>query len=314
MSEPFDVVTVGELLGVIEPFAPRSPLESSTLLEQSIGGAEVNVALCLARLGHRVGWCGAVGDDPFGRAGVRLLRGEGVDTSRVLTSSSAPTGVYFKELLPFGQLRNYAYRDTSAASRSTLEDFDIDYVLSGRMIHLTGITALISDAGDGLVAHLMKEARGRNVPVSFDVNIRRGLLRGRDPVHLLAELAREADILFLTTSEATTLFGTSGAVDLQELLATMRTSAIVVHNALGASAVTRAAIVGIDARKVDVVDPTGAGDAFVAGYLSGCLDELTLAGSLALAEHCASYAVSSRGDNPAGLRRPTSADLQVDDR
>lgn len=314
MSETFDVVTWGELLGVVEPLALRSPLQSSMLLEMSIGGAEVNVALSLARLGHCVGWCGAVGDDPFGRSGVHLLRGEGVDVSRVVVSPSAPTGVYFKEMLSSGRLRTYVYRDRSAASRTTWADIDLDYLLSGRAIHLTGITALISERGGDLLLRLMKEARVRGVHVSFDANVRRRLLRGRDPVALLAPLAHEADTVFVSRSEAMTLFGCSDPVSLQSLLARMHGETVVVHDAFGAHAVTADATAEVDARRVDLVDPTGAGDALVAGYLSGWLEELTLADCLVRAEHCASRAVSSRGDNPVGLDHPGTHAVKRDER
>ncbi|MBA3233212.1 MAG: sugar kinase, partial [Propionibacteriales bacterium] len=161
MTEPLELVTLGELLAVIEPMSVGSPLESSATLQKSIGGAEVNVAVSLARLGHRIGWVGVVGDDPFGRDGIRMLRGEGVDVSRVVVDGSSATGVYFKEVLPLEGLRNYPYRDTSAASRTTYDDVDVRYLLSARVLHLTGITALISDPGHDVVTRLMKDAQAR---------------------------------------------------------------------------------------------------------------------------------------------------------
>lgn len=312
MCESLDLVTLGELLGVIAPFSLRTPLESSTLLELSIGGAEVNVALSLARLGHRVGWCGAVGDDPFGRSGLRVLRGEGVDVSRVIVSPSAPTGVYFKDPLPSGRLRTYSYRSSTAASGMTRGDVDVDYVLSGRAVHLTGITALISDTGRDLVMGLITEARQRKVHVSFDANIRSGLARGRDPAALLGPLAREADIIFLSTAEATALFATSEPATLQALLPEMHAQTLVVHDSHGAHAITRDAVERVAARGIDVVDPTGAGDAFVAGFLSGWLGDLRVSECLVRAEHCAARAVSSQGDSPVGLDHPGLAALNAD--
>ncbi len=317
MSDRLDVATVGELLAVIAPFDLRAPLESSALLEKSIGGAEVNVARDLVRLGHHVAWAGAVGDDPFGREGVRTLRGEGIDVSRVIVSASMPTGVYFKELVPLEGLRNYPYRDSSAANRLTYSDVDVEHLLSGRILHLTGITALISAAGHDLVSGLIAEARARGVHVSFDVNLRRRLLRDRDAVALLAPLARAADTLFMSRSEAELLFSTTDPAMLQALLPTMQAEVIVAHDARGGFAVMRGEVAKVDARAVDVVDPTGAGDAFVAGYLSGWLEGTSLTARLDRAEHCAAHAVASRGDSPAGIQRHAasrSVTSEIDDR
>jgi len=298
-----DVVTIGELLVVVEPHDVGSDLAASPILRKSVGGAEANVALTLGRLGHRVGWAGAVGDDPFGYEGLRTLRGAGVDVSRVVVDPSAPTGMYFKEVLPLDGLRNHPYRAGSAASRLTERDLDVDYLVSGRVLHLTGITALISAAGHELIRHLVDEARQRGVHLSVDANVRRGLLRGRDAREVLAFLVYGADTLFLSTSEAMLLLGTDDPNRIREQLPSLPATTVVLHDQLGASAVTADGICGVRAREVDVVDPTGAGDAFVAGYLSGWLDGSPIAERLQRAEQCAACTVASRGDNPAYLPR-----------
>jgi 2-dehydro-3-deoxygluconokinase len=298
-----DVVTFGELLAVVEPFDVGSDLASSPMLRKSIGGSEVNVALCLARLGHRVGWAGAVGDDPFGREGLHTLRGAGVDVSRVVVDRSAPTGMYFKEVLPLGGLHNHPYRTGSAASRLTLRDIDLGYLLSGRLLHLTGITAVISAAGHELISHLLDSAHPRGVHVSVDGNVRRGLLRGRDVQQVLAPLVQRADTLFLSTSEAMSLLGTDDPDQLRKQLPTLGATTVLLHDRHGAWAITADDICQVSAREVDVVDPTGAGDAFAAGYLSGWLDGSPMPERLRRAEQCAAYAVASRGDNPVYLPR-----------
>ncbi len=302
MTDP-ELVTVGELLGVVEPFDLRTGLESAVLLQQSIGGAEVNVALTLARLGHRVGWVGAVGNDPFGRLGIRTLRSEGVDVSRALVNASAPTGVYFKEILPLGGLANFSYRAGSAASRATHDDFDVDYLLSGRILHLTGITAAISAAGRELVVHLGAQARRRGVHLSLDVNLRPRLLGARDAAELLEPLLATADTVFMSRSEAVLLLGSDEPGRLQAQIASLSATTVVVHDSHGAYAVTRDDIVRTDARDVDVLDPTGGGDALVAGYLSGWLEGASVADCLQRAERCAALTVTSRGDNPVRVTR-----------
>lgn len=313
MAERLDVVTFGEMLGVLTPLDLHDPLESSVLVQRSVGGSEVNLALALARLGDRVGWLGAVGDDPFGRAGVRLLRGEGVDVSRVVFSRSAPTGIYFKEVSPLGGLRNYPYRDTSAARSLECTDADIAYLLSGRVLHLTGITALLSASSHDLVRRLIDAASRSEVHLSFDANIRQRLLAGRDPAELLGELAGQTDTVFLARSESQLLFSTDDPERLRSLLATMRATTIVVHDAHGAAAITSEEIVTIRARSIGPVDATGAGDAFAAGYLHAMLAGASMRGRLECAEECAAYTVASRGDHAAALASLSSISGGVGD-
>lgn len=307
MSE-LDVGTVGELLAVVEPFEVGSGLAASALLRKSIGGAEVNVALSLARLGHSVGWAGAVGADPFGAEGLRTLRGAGVDVSCAVVDSTAPTGVYFKEvdflrIDAAGGLTNHAYRSGSAASRLCVQDIDVDYLCSGRVLHLTGITALISDAGREVISHLVDLARHRRVHVSVDANIRRGLLRDREASGVLAPLLGGADTLFLSRSEASLLLATDDPDRIQTELGELSATTILMHDHRGAFAITSDDVVWAPARTVAVVDPTGAGDAFAAGYLSGWLDAVPMVQRLRRAEQCAAYAVTTRGDNPVALPR-----------
>jgi 2-dehydro-3-deoxygluconokinase len=310
-----EVVTVGELLAVIAPYDVHEPLESARLLEKSVGGAEANVALGLAQLGHRTGWGGVLGDDPFGREGLSRLRGEGVDVSHAVLHAGKPTGVYFKEITPLGSLRNYPYRSTSAASSASYQDLNVDYLLSGRVIHLTGITALLSCSGYSLVHDLASEANVRGVHVSVDINLRQTLLRGRDAGDLLAPLAALANTLFMSRSEANVRYGTRVAEDLQSNLRRDGVQTIVTHDADGASVITQDSIVNVAAQRVTVRDPTGAGDAFVAGYLSAWLHGLPAPKRLQRAHACAGMAVASRGDSPTRLRDVlASDDLGVDSR
>jgi 2-dehydro-3-deoxygluconokinase len=299
------------------------PLAQSTLLEWSLGGSEVNVAVALAARGHRVGWAGAVGDDPFGDAGLARLAGCGVDVSRAVVDPSAPTGVYFKEVLASGALRNYAYRAGSAASRMTTTDLDLDYLLSARLLHLTGITASLSASGLDLVGSLSAAARDRDVEVSFDVNLRHKLLRGRDPVALLRPLIRQVDLVLCSRQEAALLLGTDDPDQLAGLLSDLAAHTLVVHDEGGAFAVTREGTATVTARRAQVVDPTGAGDAFAAGFLSGRLDSLPVDACLDRGAELAALVVADSGDHVTppvvGGRPPLHdqsgpAQLEVDDR
>ena len=96
MTTPsLDVVTFGEVMAMFVAEEP-GPLERVARFRRAMAGAETNVATGLARLGHRAGWIGRVGDDPFGRFALAELAASGVDTTAVTLDSDAPTGFQLK--------------------------------------------------------------------------------------------------------------------------------------------------------------------------------------------------------------------------
>src|SRR5215213_9432207 len=210
MSEPLQLTTLGEALIVMDPLS-KGPLRHVGRFEKHLGGAEFNVAVGLSRLGHGVG---RAGRDP-----------------------EAPTGLYFKEWRALGQLRVHYYRMGSAASRMQIDNLDVQYLLSGQILHLTGITAALSESCHELIDRLISAANDRGVTVSFDVNVRRGLLDVRDPREVLGPLAARADLLFLSEDEAKLLFGGSDPGYVREARQDIRAATVVVHRAEGAFAV-----------------------------------------------------------------------------
>jgi 2-dehydro-3-deoxygluconokinase len=295
VSGALEVVTLGEGLVVLDP-ATAGPLRHVREFAKRLGGAEVNVAVGLARLGHRAGWAGALGDDEFGHELLAFLRGEGLDTAGVRLVAGAPTGVYFKERRSLGRLQVAYYRAGSAASRMGPGDVDVDALLGAGLLHLTGITPALSDGCRALTDRLTAAAVERGVLLSFDANVRHRLLAGRDPRELLAPFAARADLLFLSEEEAALLLGGADPDAVGRAREGLRAQVVVVHEAAGAFAVHDGGVTHAEGHEVAVVDTVGAGDAFVAGFLSGRLRGWDVAGCLALANACGACAVTVPGD------------------
>jgi 2-dehydro-3-deoxygluconokinase len=192
-------------------------------------------------------------------------------------------------------LHVYYYRAGSAASRMRFAEVDVDYLLSGEIMHLTGITAALSESCHDLTGRLISAANYRGVPVSFDVNVRRLLLEGRDPRELLEPLAARADLLFLSEDEAELLFGGSDPQRIRKAKRGIQAETVVVHRADGAFAVEDG-VSEMAGYSVDVVDTVGAGDAFVAGFLSGRLRGWGTEECLDMANACGACAVTVPGD------------------
>jgi 2-dehydro-3-deoxygluconokinase len=267
-----DVVAVGETMAVLLPAKP-GPLEDVASFTPSIGGAESNVAVHLARRAHTAAWVGAVGDDGFGRLITRRLAAEGVDVSGVRVDRDRLTGLYLKEITESGTRVCY-YRAGSAATALGPADAGTVSRLEPRVVHTSGITAVLSDSSRQLVEALLRlDARS-----SFDVNYRPALHR---PEHgsLLLELARAADLVFVGEDEAEAVWGTRDADTVRALLPGVPL-VVVKQGADGATGYAGADRVHVPAHRVDVVEAVGAGDAFAAGVLHGLLTYADLPTSL----------------------------------
>jgi 2-dehydro-3-deoxygluconokinase len=241
IREALHLATLGEALVVMDPLS-RGPIRHVSRFEKHVGGAELNVAVGLSRLGLRARWAGRLGDDEFGKEILAFARGEGVDVSRASLDPVAPTGLYFKEWRALGQLRAYYYhRAGSAASRMRFDELDLEYLLSGDILHLTGVTAALSQSCRDLVECLLSAANDRGVKISFDLNVRWTLFDGRDPRKVLEPLAARADLLFLSDDEAELLFGGSDPDSVHWASRSLRAETVVIHRTEGAFAVEGAA-------------------------------------------------------------------------
>ncbi|MFV2210491.1 sugar kinase [Actinomadura sp. LOL_016] len=269
-GNPGTAVCVGETMAVLLPERP-GPLEDVPSFRHSSGGAEANVARGLVALGVPAAWVGRVGDDGFGSRVLRDLAAGGVDVRGASVDPERPTGLYVKEAGPSGSVLHY-YRDGSAGSAigpGMLDDPATGPLLAdARLVHLSGITAALSDSALALTRALLARPRGDRL-VSFDLNWRPALWRRRDPA-VLRPLLDAADIVMLGADEATAVLGTAEPDALRALLP--GPSVLVIKDdAHQATAVTRDGTVTEPALNVEVVEPIGAGDAFAAGYLAGTL-------------------------------------------
>ncbi|WP_406219527.1 PfkB family carbohydrate kinase [Streptomyces canus] len=205
-----DVVALGESMVTFLP-TRAGRLADVPSFDRAIGGAESNVACGLAAAGHAVRWVSRVGSDGFGDHLVETVGGHGVDVSAVGRDSSRPTGVYFRTA---GDRATDAhevayYRAGSAASAMSVENVDLASVRAARVLHLSGITAALSEGCLALLHALMAPGEDRPL-VSFDVNHRAGLWRDAEGPRVLLELARGADIVFVGEDEAEEAWGVSG--------------------------------------------------------------------------------------------------------
>jgi 2-dehydro-3-deoxygluconokinase len=291
-----DVVTMGETMIQMTP-KQTGLMRHAHEFERYVGGAESNVAIGLARLGHEVGWISRVGADEFGACIQATIRGEGVDTSQVTRDASAPTGVYFKEQRRADHTRVYYYREGSAASRLVPSDLDPEYIGQADYFHLTGITPALSDRCREATWEALRIADEEGVAVSFDPNVRRKLWSEKEARSTIREMLPHVHTVLTGEGEATLLTGEADPEAAARALRDLGPSQVVVR--LGADGALGLGPEGIErenAIEVQTVDVVGAGDAFTAGYLSGQLRGESLGQSLRIGNVAGGLATTVHGD------------------
>jgi 2-dehydro-3-deoxygluconokinase len=305
MNSSFDVVTFGETMVLCAP-VERGTLEYASAYHASIGGAESNSGVGLARLGHSVSWVSRVGRDPFGSRIVKTLRGEGIDVSRVEFSDVEPTGIMFKEPGPGNTTRIFYYRRRSAASTLRPQPFDS---LQAKYLFITGITPALSDSNRKLTFELVDKFRATGTKIVFDPNMRFRLWSADEARSVFADIARKSDVLIPSLVEAQILTGLEeGEAMLDRLLELGPAQVVVKAGDKGAWYADYEEHGFVPCYPVAEVDPVGAGDAFCAGLMSGLLDDKTLREAVQRGAALGAFCVSTFGDYQ-GL--PTRTELET---
>ncbi|MFI5640105.1 sugar kinase [Streptomyces goshikiensis] len=302
------VVTLGEAMAVLAADRP-GPLASGSSLRLGFAGAEATVAIGVSRLGHPASWTGRVGADSAGTMIIDTLRGENVDVTRARVDDTAPTALMLRERRTTDHTRVSYYRRGFAGSRLTPEDIDAELIARARVLHVTGITPALGDGPRAAVRHAVDLARAAGVTVSLDLNYRARLWTREEAAAELAYLSSRADVVFAGPDEASLVVPEADpAAMARALLDLGPREAVLKLGSCGAVAATRSDEAVQDIVPVTPVDPIGAGDAFVAGYLAGLLDGAPLPGRLLLAATCGAFAVAAPGDWE-GLPRRGELDL-----
>ena len=287
------VVCFGEVLLRLATPAGRL-IADSAALDMVVGGAEANVAVALAAMGHSARMVGRVPANPLGARARSTLAAAGVD---VVHFGAGPgrMGLYFLETGASLRASSITYdRAGSAFALADPADFDFAAALHGAdLLHMSGITAALGPGGVDLARAAMAAARAAGVPVSFDCNFRERLWGAWDshPREVLTDLVNEATVLFANHRDMTLLLGKPFSGDgperrreaaeaafaafprLRVMASTARHPLTQTHHRLAARVDTPASrhqTAEIDI--TDIVDRVGSGDAFAAGVLTAWLE------------------------------------------
>lgn len=275
--------------------------ESDGRLLPCPGGAPANVAVGIARLGGTSGFIGRVGDDPFGALMQRTLLTEGVDITYLKQDEWHRTSTVLVDLNDQGE-RSFTFMVRPSADLF-LETTDLPCWRHGEWLHLCSI-ALSAEPSRTSAFTAMTAIRHAGGFVSFDPNIREDLWQDEHLLRLcLRQALQLADVVKLSEEEWRLISGkTQNDRDICPLAKEYEIAMLLVtKGAEGVVVCYRGQVHHFAGMSVNCVDSTGAGDAFVAGLLTGLsstglsTDEREMRRIIDLAQRCGALAVTAKG-------------------
>ena len=278
----------GEIMLRLSP-PGRELLMQTPKFDVWVAGAEANVAVALAKLGHDVGIASALPDNDLGRAALTTVRGAGVDTSGIQFRGER-MGLYFVTSGAGMRATEVIYdRAYSSFAETPTDAWDWDTLLAGvDRLHLSGITPALGPVPAATAIAAAEAAAARGIAISFDGNWR-GKLWERwdsDPRAILTQLVAQADLLFGNHRDIALLLGRDFSSDGEERRREATEAAFAAFPKLQMIASTARHVEHVDLHRLSaridtrsdhaqteevvlagIVDRIGGGDAFAAGVL-----------------------------------------------
>ena len=273
------IILLGEPMGLFMA-DEAGELSSVKNFTASIAGAEYNVAVGLARLGHQPVYCTRLGFDPLGEKILSGLRENGITTDLVTQAVGEATGLMLKGFTHSGDPEIAYYRKGSAASRISPHDIDKLDLYGCERLHVTGIFPAVSDSALSAVKRLISRAAALDMPISFDPNLRPQLWESeKKMISTLNALTENAETVLPGINEGKLLTGETTPEGIAEWYHRRGVKNVIVKLGTdGAYFSERNGRCGLSPAfpVKEVVDTVGAGDGFAAGVISALAEGETL--------------------------------------
>lgn len=293
------LLLIGEPMGI---FIAKSEgkLESIKDFSFDVAGADYNVAVGMRRLWHDVRYVTKVGDDPFGRRILAGMRINGISTADISVVDNMRTGFMLKGKNRSGDPEIfYARRDSAASTMSTadMESVDLSDI---SYLHLTGITAALSDSCLDATFKIAERARAAGIFISFDPNLRPALWASRERmIQQTNKLSGMSDLVLPGIAEGEILTGSSEPKKIAEFYHKLGVKTVAIKLGSRGAYVSDGDIEVIsDGFPVEeVVDTVGAGDGFAVGVLSALMEGLPITEAIIRGNAIGAMQVTHESDN-----------------
>ncbi len=263
----FDVISLGEALVDFLPEKAGMRVRDVETWRKCLGGAPANVVVGISRLGGKAAMCGVTGEDELGHFITEELAREGVDVERIRHTPLGKTGIGFISLTATGERSFLFYRLQAAELQLGLADIDHAFLARGRVLHLGTNSLLLPSAREASLT-AAKGAKNRGQIVSCDPNLRLHLWKDPGELRaLLDQLLPHCTVVKLSDDEMQFVTGESECRPALKKLRAMGVALPIITRGRKGAILLAEDFVEVPAPSVEVVDTTGAGDGFMAGFL-----------------------------------------------
>lgn len=257
------------------------------------GGAPANCMVGLSRLGTKSGMITKVGKDFFGDFLLKTLKENDVDISNIPSTENYKTGLAFVTLDKNKNPSFSFYRTPCADIMLKPEEINEEYIKNAKLLHY-GTVSMADEPARSAIFHAIKLAHSNGLIVSCDPNFRKDLWRTEEPKEHLLKALKFTDMLKVSLNEAEYLTGEENESAYSRLL-NLGPSTIMITTSEGCRILTKEEDIRVPGFKVDVVDTTGAGDAFVAGFIHGTINKMPLFETGRFANAAAALSITKMG-------------------
>jgi fructokinase len=270
-----EVISLGELLIDFVSLDRDVSLVESTGFKKAPGGAPANVAVGVARLGRTSSFIGKVGTDPFGHYLKQVLDDCSVDTSHLVFDDYARTTLSFVAQKADGVRDCMFYRNPGADMLLKPEEISEEYISQAKIFHF-GSISLGSEDAKAATLKALEYAKKHKLLISYDPNLRLTLWDDLDLAKKEINSGFEhADIVKISEEEFEFITGCKTIEECTEYILNMGPQLVIVtlggEGCFYSDGKNGGYVKGFE---VDVLETTGAGDAFVAYVLSNLLDKI----------------------------------------
>lgn len=298
-----EVITIGEPLVTFASEEPDVSLVDALEWHKIMGGAELNVAIGVKRLGHSVQYISQVGEDPFGEFVKKTIASHKVGTDYVSYDSKHWTGHQIKQRVTKGDPQTFNYRKNSAAcylTKDIISKIDLSDV---KIAHMSGIFPSISDTAEETFRALFKRLNDANILTTYDPNIRDTWKSHEYMVKTENELAGYADIVMPGVNEGKILTGSDDPEKIADFfLKGKRTKTVIVKIGSKGAFVknedgTKYIVDGFKVAPQNIVDTVGAGDGFALGVITALLEGKNMKSAVMRGNAVGALQIQTPGDN-----------------
>lgn len=265
------IVSIGEILIDFVGTEPEKSLLDVSCFRRAAGGGPANMAVAAARLGLKTAFIGKVGADAFGWHLAQTLENNAVNTEGLIIDPAADTTLVFVALDRSGVPDFSFFRHGTADTLLRPDELPENLLQNTRILHFSSVSLTVEPARSACL-QAVKIAREAGALISFDPNLRLPLWPDRAvALEVIGQAIELADILKMNEEEYQFFTGKSleKQYEREELYWNDRLLLLAVtRGENGAVLFNGEDFLSVPAFPVQVVDTTGAGDAFMAGLLA----------------------------------------------